>query len=203
MPRARPESRDKLIGATIDVVRAKGYNATRVEDICAAAGVTKGSFFHHFPSKDALALAATAAWNEAAARLFAEADFHAAGDPLDRLVGYVAFRKAAMAGDFTDCSCFAGTVIQETYQTHPELTAACERGIDMLTAMLTTWIEAAVAHHGRRADWSAGSLALHMQAVVQGSFILAKASGDWSAARAALDHLARYVDMLIRRPPET
>lgn len=201
MPRARPESRDRLIDATIDVVRAKGYNATRVEDVCAAAGVTKGSFFHHFTSKDGLALAAAAVWNEAAARLFAEADFHQAADPLDRLIGYVAFRKAGMAGDLAECSCFAGTVIQETYRTHPELTAACEQGIDMLTAMLVAWIEAAVAHHGRRGDWSAESLAQHMQAVVQGSFILAKANGDWSAARAALDHLARYVDILIRRPP--
>lgn len=203
MPRERPESREKLIGATIDVVRARGYNAARVEDICAAAGVTKGSFFHHFASKDALALAATTTWNEAARRLFAEADFHQAADPLDRLLGYVAFRKAAMAGDLTDWTCFAGTVIQETYLTHPELTAACERGIDMLTAMLTGWIEAAVAHHGRRGDWSAESLALHMQAVVQGSFILAKANGDWSAAHAAVDHLARYVEMLIREPQRT
>jgi TetR/AcrR family transcriptional repressor of nem operon len=42
-------SRNKLLDAAIDVVRSKGYGATRVDDIAAAAGVTKGSFFHHFP----------------------------------------------------------------------------------------------------------------------------------------------------------
>src|SRR4051812_25499922 len=46
------KSQTKLLDATLKVVRTKGYNATRVEDVCAAAGVTKGSFFHHFESKD-------------------------------------------------------------------------------------------------------------------------------------------------------
>lgn len=40
--------------------RTRLLNATRVEDVCAAAGLTKGSFFHHFKSKDELALAAIA-----------------------------------------------------------------------------------------------------------------------------------------------
>jgi len=44
----RHDSKTKLLNAALHVIRAKGYTATRVEDICEAAGVTKGSFFHHF-----------------------------------------------------------------------------------------------------------------------------------------------------------
>ncbi len=48
---ARPsDARERLIAAARDEIRRKGYTATRVEDICRAAGVTKGSFFHHFSS---------------------------------------------------------------------------------------------------------------------------------------------------------
>ena len=54
---ASPDSRTRLLNAAIDVIRTRGYSATRVEDICAAAGLTKGSFFHHFKSKDEIALA--------------------------------------------------------------------------------------------------------------------------------------------------
>ena len=68
-------SKLKLLDAMISVVRARGYNATRVEDVCEAAGLTKGSFFHHFKSKDELALAAIAHWNQAA-RVFASASYH-------------------------------------------------------------------------------------------------------------------------------
>jgi len=52
------ESKTKLLEATIKVVRSKGYAATRIEDVCAEAALTKGSFFHHFKSKEELAVAA-------------------------------------------------------------------------------------------------------------------------------------------------
>jgi DNA-binding transcriptional regulator YbjK len=51
-------SRKKLLDAALYVIRAKGYEATTVDDICAAAELSKGSFFHHFKSKEDLALAA-------------------------------------------------------------------------------------------------------------------------------------------------
>ena len=58
-PRApRGSARDKLIAAAHQEVRRQGYAATTVDQICVAAGVTKGAFFHHFESKEALVVAA-------------------------------------------------------------------------------------------------------------------------------------------------
>ena len=56
------ESKIRLLNSALDVIRAKGYAGTTVDDICHKAGITKGSFFHHFKSKDELALAASAYW---------------------------------------------------------------------------------------------------------------------------------------------
>src|ERR1700733_2604520 len=83
------QSKARLLDATIKVVRTKGYNATRIEDVCAEAGVTKGSFFHHFKSKDDLALAALDHWKASSVDLFAHAPYHHARDPLDRVLAYV------------------------------------------------------------------------------------------------------------------
>src|SRR3546814_5742043 len=60
----RGNARGKLVAAAHRTVRRKGYAATSVDEICVAAGVTKGAFFHHFVSKEALAVAAAEGWTE-------------------------------------------------------------------------------------------------------------------------------------------
>jgi TetR/AcrR family transcriptional repressor of nem operon len=191
------QSKLKLLDAMISVVRAKGYNATRVEDVCEAAGLTKGSFFHHFKSKDELALAAVEHWNQAA-RAFATAAYHQHADPLDRLLGYVDFRKSLLKGALRDYTCFVGTIISEAYDTHPELRAACARDLTAHAEKLEPDIREAMQRYGVSADWTAESLALHMQTVVQGAFVLAKAKGSAEVAAESFDHLRRYLENLFR-----
>jgi TetR/AcrR family transcriptional regulator, transcriptional repressor for nem operon len=192
------ESKTKLLEATLKVVRTKGYSATRIEDVCAAAGLTKGSFFHHFKSKEDLALAAVAHWDASTSRIFAAAPYHDGADPLGRLIAYIEFRKAILTGDLPDFTCFAGTIVQEAYRTHPDVSAACERNISSHAKTLEADIRAAMRDHGIRGTWTPESLALHIQAVLQGGFILAKAKGSAGVAAASLDHLQRYIELLFR-----
>ncbi|HVQ82325.1 MAG TPA: hypothetical protein VMS82_20740, partial [Pseudolabrys sp.] len=49
--------------------------------------------------------------------------------------------------------------------------------------------------------WSAQSLALYTQAVLQGAFVLAKSKGGPEVARDCLAHLRRYLLQLFNRPP--
>ena len=196
MPAALHESKTKLLDATLKVVRTKGYTATRIEDVCAEAGLTKGSFFHHFRSKEDLALSAAAHWNTSTAAFFADAPYHSAADPLDRLLAYVDFRKAMLTGELPDFTCFAGTVIQEVYDTHPEINAACETSIGGHARTLESDIRDAMRKYGVAAGWTAESLALHTQCVIQGAFILAKAKGSAAIAAQSLDHLRRYLELL-------
>ncbi len=79
-------SRTRLLDAALRVFREKGYTATTVEDLCHAAGVTKGSFFHHFESKEALALAAIECWNDTTGALSAAAPFAQIDDPRERFL---------------------------------------------------------------------------------------------------------------------
>jgi len=57
MPRpANPETRSRLLEKGGDLVSTRGFNATGVQEITAAAGVPKGSFYNYFESKEAFAV---------------------------------------------------------------------------------------------------------------------------------------------------
>jgi len=45
------ETRERLLRAAADVFAERGYDGTRVADIAAAAGVSNGALYAHFPSK--------------------------------------------------------------------------------------------------------------------------------------------------------
>ena len=190
------DSRTKILDAALYVIRAKGYSAARVEDICEAAGLTKGSFFHHFASKEDLALAAAEHFSAFADGIFTAAPYQALSDPLERLLGYVDFRKAILQGGLPEYTCLLGTMVQETYETHPAIRKACDRCISAHAATLVPDIEAAVRKYGIAADWTVESLAYYTQAVIQGSFILAKAQQNSQIAADCLDHLHRYLEVL-------
>jgi AcrR family transcriptional regulator len=56
------ETRARILDAAVRRFAIAGYNAASVDDICAEAGVSKGAFYHHYPSKQAVFLALMQGW---------------------------------------------------------------------------------------------------------------------------------------------
>jgi TetR/AcrR family transcriptional regulator, transcriptional repressor for nem operon len=194
---AAEASAEKLLDAAVHVIRAKGYSAARVEDICAEAELTKGAFFHHFASKEACALAAAAHFAARADAIFEAAPYTRLPDPRARVLGYVDFRKAILQGDLPQFTCLLGTMVQEAYDTHPAIREACDRYISEHAARLEADLAEAKALHAPEADWNPASAALFSQAVLQGAFVLAKAKHGPKVAADCLDHLRRYFEGLL------
>lgn len=194
------DTRQKLFGATISSIAEKGYAATAVDEICTKAGVTKGAFFHHFPSKQSLTVAAVNDWAEKCDTFYAAASYHQFNDPLDRVLGFLDFRKKMLRAPMALISCPVGTMIQEVFETHPDILRACEECISGQVATVESDIAEAIRRYGVGSQWTAKSLALHTHAVLQGIYILAKANGNVAVAEESIDHLHRYVELLFRRP---
>lgn len=184
------------------LVREQGYHATTVDQLCAAAGVSKGAFFHHFASKAALAEATARHWStNIIAPRFAGAEYQKRADPLARILGYLDERRAWITGTTAQFTCYAGTLVQEVFQSDPVLRAAGAACIVDHAATLEADFAALIAARGP-SDLDAQELALHTQVVVQGGFVVAKALDDPAPALAAIDHLRRYLMMLFGQEEE-
>lgn len=88
--RKKHEVRERLFSEALTLFRRDGYDAVPVTAICDAAGVAKGTFFNHFPTKDHVLLE----WYE---RLNATANAAPPTGPLDQ-------RLIALAGGFFDAT---------------------------------------------------------------------------------------------------
>lgn len=57
-------TRQQIVGSAADLIWRRGYSRTSVDDIIRDAGICKGSFYHHFTSKEALGLAVIDTWTD-------------------------------------------------------------------------------------------------------------------------------------------
>ena len=205
MPRTNDSTatRTRLLDAARDVIRAKGYTATTVDDICAAAGVTKGGFFHDFDSKERLGIAAAEHFNAMAAAPLLRRPTGALPDPRDPCWAMSISAPRCSGRDIAQYTCLLGTLVQEVYATHPEIRATCERE---MSATSPTWC--ATSRRQRIATpptrpWSPESVGYFMQTVLQGAFIFAKAKQSPAVAADSLGHLRRYLETLLGHPHPT
>jgi TetR/AcrR family transcriptional regulator, transcriptional repressor for nem operon len=98
----------------------------------------------------------------------------------------------------TTARCPAGSSIAVSRSVSPAIRESCEASILSHAAKLEADVAAAIELHRAPPGVTACSLALHMQAVLQGAFILAKAKGDAAVAAESIDHLRRYLVLLFR-----
>lgn len=193
----RGAARIRLLDAATDLIRAQGFAATTVDEICRVAETTKGAFFHHFATKDALGVAVADYWRETTTEFFAGAPFHQADSAAERVLAYVRFRREIVQGPIPDFTCLVGTLVGETHATGPAIREACAQSIFGHAATLEADIGAAIAERGLSIEATPASIARHTQAVIQGAFVLAKAGADPELARESLEHLEHYLALLL------
>ena len=105
----RPNLREKIVDAGLKILIEKGFNGCGVQDITAAAGVPKGSFYNHFESKEALGAEVVERYGRDNPRRAALADTSLA--PLPRLRAHFArlnesftearFGRGCLLGNFS------------------------------------------------------------------------------------------------------
>ena len=201
MPRTKQihsPARDKLLEQGQALMLAKGFVATTVDEICKAAGVTKGSFFHYFKSKEDLAQAALDRFFYSQLEQVGRSVTVCADDPLVRVYGLIDAAITMAKGPAGRKGCLLGQFAQELSDTHPELREQCAQRFAEWTALLRAELDAVKAKHRPRAHIDTASLAEHLIAVIQGSLILAKAKQDFNLVEIHLNHFKAYLESIFK-----
>ncbi len=185
------ETKKKLLQSAIKLMRAKGYEATSVDDICCASKLTKGSFFHHFKDKETLAKAALDAFCQCQGEGMASR--RKEKDPLARVDGLIDRMIVMSAADKEGMGCLIGNFAQEVCETHPELRKACASKFEGLAGFLKGELDAVKKKYPPKGEVDTQSLAYHFISVLQGSFVVAKATQDTNVLRRNLKHVKQYI----------
>ncbi len=162
-------TRGDVIARAATVFQRRGFHATSMADLAAACGILKGSLYHHFPSKDDLALAVLDdIHSRFRADIFARA--YGPGTPEDRMTALT----DAVAAYFLarDGACLMGSFALE-------LGASDERFAARLRAWFDDWATAIAAPlDPRHGAIEAQRLGRDFVARSQGALMLMKVSGD-------------------------
>ena len=94
MARWEPGARERLVVAAVDLFTERGYDATTVAQIAERAGVTKSTFFRHFPDKRELLVAGQETLSRLLAEGIAEAPVNAS--PLEAVAAGLKRASSAM-----------------------------------------------------------------------------------------------------------
>ena len=193
----RPAShRAALVDAMRKVALAKGFPATTVDEICQVAGVTKGSFYHHFASKEELGVAALEGYFADVVEAFSTGQWTAVEDPVLRLRGFLAHAAEVSAGPVMTYGCLIGSFALDLSESSPDIRERLAEMFTALRAFVAALVEQAAAHRGR--DIDAGRFGDQFLAVIEGSIVLAKAHRDPSVPSRGIALLEDHLDLLLR-----
>jgi TetR/AcrR family transcriptional repressor of nem operon len=82
-------AKDKLLDAGEGLLLSEGYARTTVDGVCSQAGVTKGSFYHYFKSKEELGIEVLIRWLTRTGQILTAGPHLEVADPVERVLVYV------------------------------------------------------------------------------------------------------------------
>ncbi len=192
-PQANPVTKEALLETAQGLMLSKGYSATSIDDICKAANLTKGGFFHYFSSKEDLGKAVLERYTLSMFQLARNASFSKKSDPLQRVYGYIDFMIELAKDPARRSGCLLGNFAQVLSDTHPEIRSQCETYFNKWVDMLKHELDQVKTAHRIKHAIDTRGIADHFVALFEGSLMLAKTRQDLDVVANNLHHFKTYL----------
>lgn len=190
---AGEKTRERIVEAADRLFYHKGYEPTSFADIAEVVRISRGNFYHHFQTKDAI-LSAVIAARLARTRKMLERWEAASVEPAERIRSFIRILVDNRA-KIKRHGCPVGTLCSELAKLDHDLRADAGE----LFSAFRDWLgrEFTRLGHAARAD----ELSMHVLARSQGIATLANAFSDERFLRREVSELCDWVDALASRPP--
>jgi TetR/AcrR family transcriptional regulator, transcriptional repressor for nem operon len=189
-------ARERLLVAASTLMHERGYEPTGVADLCEAAAAPKGSFYHWWPSKQALALAMLdRQWERAREHVFDPA-FGPGGPLVEQFARYTSLLVASVRREVEETGsvrgCPFGNAAVELANRDLVLGSRADEILSEIRGVFASAIAAAKEVGELPADLDAADVAEAILAHLEGLFVLAKARNE----PAVLERLPRDIGRL-------
>ncbi len=186
--------RDRIVAATKDLIWERGFENMSPRDVMDRSGAGQGSLYHHFRSKQALAVAAL---DEMKAEEMATVDtiFDPAVPPLERIGRYLTRERRMLRG------CRLARIANEGAIENEDLRAPVAAYLDHITGLIGASLAEAQARGEIVPDIDARQVGATLMAIVEGGFVLARAHWDEARMREVLAGAMLFVERLRPAPP--
>jgi TetR/AcrR family transcriptional regulator len=136
--RIQQKNRAAILGAALEVFSAQGFRGATIDQIAAAAGLSKPNLLYYFPSKEAIH--ATLLEGLLDTWLAPLRAMDPDGDPLNEVLGYVR-RKLQMSRDYPrESRLFANEIVQGAPRIYGALSTDLKTLVDQKAALIRAWI---------------------------------------------------------------
>jgi TetR/AcrR family transcriptional repressor of nem operon len=190
-------AKDKLTRAALELMLSRGYNATTVDEICERAGLTKGSFYHCFTTKEDIGVAALELFHQEGLKRSA-GKYSEITDPIERAFGFLDHVEGA-AKDIWGAGCLLGNFALELADTSPMIRKKVSGLLSKSTESVAHIFEPFAKLRKKGDGPSPVELAEHYIALIEGAIVLGKAHNDWKRIPEGIRQFRRYLECLAGR----
>lgn len=177
----RTDTREKLVRTAERLMLRDGYSAMRVDDVIREAGLSKGSFYHFFASKEALGLAALEHYYTDRVGRLAAGTYVTETDPLRRARGFLK-HASHVAEDLWTTGCLLSSLAADAAGSSRVISDALKERTSNLRELLADLLSPFATPEITEVD-----LADHFLVCIEGSIVLARIYDDPTYLRRGLE----------------
>lgn len=186
------KTRRYIIEKTAPVFNTKGIAGTSLADMMEATGLTKGSIYGNFESKDDVALAAFD-YNFGRVTQYIKTKILAHENAVDRLLVYPAVYRDFLRIPFLKPGCPLLNTSTEADDTHPQLKAKAAEALGFWKRSLENQVKRGIERKEIKKGTDPVALAVVIMSVIEGAAMQAKVTNRSTELRIAMDFLEKLI----------